>query len=219
MLERIDDLAAAGAEFMFETTLATLTYAQKIPCGGNADMPFRSSICACRQSRRPSIRVRRRVEAGGHGIPEETVRRRFDKSVRYFESAYKSVVDEWYVRDSLEGSFALAESWDRKMSRRLDITTVDAALKRAANKAIAGTREERSGRFQRVKSSMMTSLRYDHDARELHVTFTSGKTYRYLHVPLEVYVALLDAESKGDFFNGNIKEAFAFAKASSRRER
>jgi hypothetical protein len=31
MLERIGDLADAGADFMFETTLATLTYAQKIP--------------------------------------------------------------------------------------------------------------------------------------------------------------------------------------------
>ncbi len=30
MLERIDDLVDAGAEFMFETTLATLSYARKI---------------------------------------------------------------------------------------------------------------------------------------------------------------------------------------------
>ena len=33
------------------------------------------------------------------------------------------------------------------MSRGLDIEKVEAALKRAAHKAIHGTREERSGRF------------------------------------------------------------------------
>jgi len=94
------------------------------------------------------------------------------------------------------------------MSRRLDIEDVDAALQRAANKAVGGTPEERSGRFQRVQSSTVRSIRYDHDARALDVTFTSGRTYRYLNVPLEVYVAFIDAESKGKFFNDNIENAF-----------
>src|SRR5215831_13279983 len=31
MLDRIEELAKAGADFAFETTLATLTYARKIP--------------------------------------------------------------------------------------------------------------------------------------------------------------------------------------------
>jgi hypothetical protein len=33
------------------------------------------------------------------------------------------------------------------MSRRLDMTKAEAAFKRAAHKAVHGTREERSGRF------------------------------------------------------------------------
>jgi hypothetical protein len=37
------------------------------------------------------------------------------------------------------------------MSRGLDIEKVEAALKRAAHKAIHGTREERSGRFLLAK--------------------------------------------------------------------
>ncbi len=101
------------------------------------------------------------------------------------------------------------------MNRRLDIEKVDAAPKRAADKAIHGTREERSGRFQPVQSSMMTSIRYKHDARELDITFTSGKTYRYLEVPVEIYKGLLNAESKGDFFSDNIKDEFNFAEVSN----
>jgi hypothetical protein len=94
------------------------------------------------------------------------------------------------------------------MNRRLDIDDVNAALQRAAKKAVGGTREERSGRFQRVQSSIMRSVRYDHDARALEITFISGQTYRYLNVPLEVYVDFIDAESKGEFFNDNIKDTF-----------
>jgi predicted ABC-type ATPase len=112
MIQRISDLADAGAEFMFETTLSTLTYAQKIPLWRGS----RYSVSLI-YLRLPSVedsiaRVRRRVEAGGHGIPEETIRRRFDKSMSYFESTYKSIVDEWYVWDNVDGGFALAKSWD-----------------------------------------------------------------------------------------------------------
>lgn len=59
-------------------------------------------------------RVRRRVAAGSHGIPEETIRRRFGTSVAYFEEIYKSIVDRWYIFESAEGEFVEAESWNRK---------------------------------------------------------------------------------------------------------
>lgn len=66
-----------------------------------------------------------------------------------------------------------------------------------------------------VQSSMMTFVKYDDDACELDITFTSGKTYRYLSVPLEIYDGLLDAQSKGEFFNDNIKDEFVFAEVRS----
>ena len=114
MLERIDNLVKSGADFAFETTLATLTYAQKIHT-------WRRSGCIVSlvYLRLPTIeasveRVRRRVVAGGHGIPEDIIRRRFGKSSAYFEILYRLLVDKWYIFDSVEGDFALAESWDRK---------------------------------------------------------------------------------------------------------
>ncbi len=57
----------------------------------------------------------------------------------------------------------------------------------------------------------MTRVEYDEKAGELDITFTSGKTYRYRNVPLATYVDLLDAASKGEYFNDNIKDAFAYA--------
>jgi predicted ABC-type ATPase len=60
-----------------------------------------------------SQRVRKRLDAGGHGIPEDVIRRRYEKSLRYLEEIYKPLVDEWYIWDSLEAEFTLAESWDQ----------------------------------------------------------------------------------------------------------
>ena len=114
MLERIEDFAKAGVDFTFETTLATRTYARKIPFWQR-----RGYTVSLIYLRLPSVeasisRVRRRVEAGGHGIPEATIRRRFGKSISYLEKVYKPLVDEWYIWDSLEGAFALAEAWDQR---------------------------------------------------------------------------------------------------------
>lgn len=114
MLERIDELAGAGTDFMFETTLATLTYARKIARWRQSGYSV-SLIYLRLPSVEASIgRVKARIEAGGHGIPEESIRRRFHKSLAYLESVYKSIVDEWYIWDSLDGDFALMQSWDGK---------------------------------------------------------------------------------------------------------
>jgi KTSC domain-containing protein len=68
-----------------------------------------------------------------------------------------------------------------------------------------------------VESSMMTFVKYDDDAGELDITFRSGKTYRYLEVPAEVYDGLLEADSKGEFFNDNIKDDFIYCEVTRRR--
>ncbi|HEY6258872.1 MAG TPA: KTSC domain-containing protein [Xanthobacteraceae bacterium] len=71
----------------------------------------------------------------------------------------------------------------------------------------------------RIQSSVMTFVTYDDDAGELDITFTSGKTYRYRGVPPDIYDGLLDAQSKGAFFNDNIKDAFDFSEVLPRRRR
>jgi predicted ABC-type ATPase len=112
MLATIDRLVGDQAEFMFETTLATLVYAHRIPI-----WKAHGYSIALIYLRLPSIeasidRVRRRVDAGGHFVPEEAIRRRFVRSLDYLDRIYKAVVDEWYVYSSLEGRFELIEAWD-----------------------------------------------------------------------------------------------------------
>jgi hypothetical protein len=62
-----------------------------------------------------------------------------------------------------------------------------------------------------VKSSVIRFFRYDPRERALHITFTSGKTYIYLDVPPKVYDAFLKADSKGEFFNEEIRDQYSFA--------
>jgi predicted ABC-type ATPase len=112
MLRRLDDLAASRQGFAFETTLASLSYARRIPKWQSAGYAV-----ALIYLRLPSVeaaidRVARRVAAGGHAIPEHTIRRRFAKSAEYLERLYKAIVDEWYIWESLEGSFRPLAKWN-----------------------------------------------------------------------------------------------------------
>jgi len=103
------------------------------------------------------------------------------------------------------------------MTRIIDIDKVQEALNRAASG------NNRAGRFRlktkmpRVVSSIMKAVDYDDDSKELDITFVSGKTYRYLDVPPEIYIALLDAESQGQFFNEHIKDEFLYSEVRGRR--
>jgi predicted ABC-type ATPase len=112
MLGRVDELIKAGTDLVLESTLASLTYAQKIPAWQQAGYHVALIYVRLASPDQSIDRVRRRVAAGGHGIPEEIVRRRFRKSLRYLEEYYKPIVDEWEIWDSLEGDFRRAEAWD-----------------------------------------------------------------------------------------------------------
>ena len=109
MLRRMEEFTADRRDFVVETTLAAKSYIDKI--GSWRRIGYHVTLIYLRL---PSAefaveRVSRRVAAGGHNIPESTIRRRYDLGRENLEKHYKSLVDAWYVFDSLEGSFVLAE--------------------------------------------------------------------------------------------------------------
>jgi hypothetical protein len=59
-------------------------------------------------------------------------------------------------------------------------------------------------------SSAIARIDYNAAARELHVTFTSGRHYSYNGVPAEVYFQFCRAVSKGEFFNAMIRDRYTF---------
>jgi predicted ABC-type ATPase len=112
MIRRISRLVEAGADFVIETTLANLTYAQKIPAWQQRGYLVSLVYLRLSSIEESISRVQKRVDAGGHGIPNDVIRRRFGKSLTYFETIYRPIVDEWYVWESREGAFAMINSWD-----------------------------------------------------------------------------------------------------------
>ncbi|MEQ1695031.1 MAG: AAA family ATPase [Hyphomicrobiaceae bacterium] len=112
MLLRISNLVSSNAEFIFETTLASLAYAQKIPHWQAQGYTVHIIYLRLPNAEAAVERVRRRVAAGGHSIPEAVIRSRYAKSLDYLERLYKPIVDEWYVWNSLEGDFKMSEAWD-----------------------------------------------------------------------------------------------------------
>ncbi len=62
-----------------------------------------------------------------------------------------------------------------------------------------------------VESSMLASVGYDPASRTLELEFNSGRVYRYYDVEPEVYVELMEADSKGRYFLSEIRGAYRYA--------
>ena len=100
MLQMIDDRVSAGDSFAFETRLSGRSYAQSIPQW--QAQGYRVELYYLRL---PSAdvavdRVRRRVREGGHNIPEDVIRRRFELGWSNFLFLYRDIVDAWELYDN-----------------------------------------------------------------------------------------------------------------------
>jgi hypothetical protein len=60
-----------------------------------------------------------------------------------------------------------------------------------------------------VESSVLASVLYLPSLRRLEIEFRSGPSYQYSDVPESTYNELLTAESKGAYFNANIRNRFS----------
>ncbi len=68
-----------------------------------------------------------------------------------------------------------------------------------------------------VQSSNIESIGYDQKAATLEIKFHSGDTYQYANVPESVYTSLFNAESKGKYFQANIRGKYEFSKIEDKK--
>ena len=95
MLERLRQLAEQRRTFAFETTLASRSFATWIGglrAGGYAFYLFFYWLPSAEMA---IERVAQRVRSGGHDIPEETVRRRYDGGLQNFFRLYRPLATHW----------------------------------------------------------------------------------------------------------------------------
>lgn len=63
-----------------------------------------------------------------------------------------------------------------------------------------------------VASTNLRAIGYDTETQDLEVHFENGLKYRYRLVPAAVFDGLLNAPSKGQYFNRTIKDRYRFIK-------
>lgn len=100
MLQRLETLSNAGADFAFESTLSARNYTRFLRTCKTKGYTI-NLIYFWLQSPELAIeRVRRRVESGGHNIPEETIRRRYERGRINLIELYLPLCDKWIVYDN-----------------------------------------------------------------------------------------------------------------------
>ena len=60
---------------------------------------------------------------------------------------------------------------------------------------------------ERVESSNLASIGYDANQEILEIEFNHGGIYQFSHVPESIYKGLINASSKGQYFDRKIKKA------------
>jgi lysyl-tRNA synthetase class 2 len=61
-----------------------------------------------------------------------------------------------------------------------------------------------------VESTAIAAIDYDEERTKLQVEFASGEHYVYVGVPAEVHRSFLEADSKGRFFQAEIRDCYPF---------
>ncbi len=100
MLAEIYDHVRKHESFAFETTLSGRGYARHIPAWRKDGFAVKLFFLRLASPELACARVAQRVKAGGHNVPEATIRRRFTAGLRNFEEIYKPIVDEWALYDN-----------------------------------------------------------------------------------------------------------------------
>ncbi|MBI2298027.1 MAG: zeta toxin family protein [Armatimonadetes bacterium] len=100
MLKRLRELAAERADFAFETTLASRSFApwlRELRATGYTVVVLYFWLPSAEMA---IVRVRHRVADGGHAVPEADVRRRYANGMRNLLEIYRPTADRWRVYDN-----------------------------------------------------------------------------------------------------------------------
>ncbi len=115
VLTRMAALEASGRSFAIETTLSSTSYARRFGKWSRLGYWTTLHFIELPSSDHAVERVAQRVAAGGHGVPERDIRRRFERGIRLFEEVFKPLPDRWYHWISDEKGLRLA---DKAQNRR-----------------------------------------------------------------------------------------------------
>ncbi|HEX8835220.1 MAG TPA: zeta toxin family protein [Abditibacteriaceae bacterium] len=100
MLERMQALAKTLTDFAFESTLASRTFASFLQSCKAQGYTIHLLYIWLQNEELAVARVAARVRAGGHAIPEATIRRRYHAGRDNFLKLYLPLADQWRAYDN-----------------------------------------------------------------------------------------------------------------------
>ena len=137
MLLKIRYLLKRGQDFAVETTLATRTLLKTDKMAQSAGYTVTLLYFWLNSPDLAVERVRARVEAGGHNIPEETIRRRYNTGIYYFFNLYAPICERWILADNSQIPFRVIAEGSRN-----DVINIRDEQTYAKIKAIADDRQK-----------------------------------------------------------------------------
>ena len=114
MLRKVNYLFERREDFCIETTLATRSLLKMVR---NAQQKGYYVTVLYFWLNSPDLAVERvafRVRAGGHDIPEETIRRRYKVGLNYLFRYYMQECDKWILADNSEPPFQIVAEGTKK---------------------------------------------------------------------------------------------------------
>jgi predicted ABC-type ATPase len=102
MLRRLDELAASRQDFAFETTLSGNAFLAAMERWRLAGYTIRVVYLWLKSPETAIDRVHARARQGGHTVPDEVIRRRYDRGLRNFAHRYRAAADRWHVYENTD---------------------------------------------------------------------------------------------------------------------
>ncbi|CAN5876902.1 zeta toxin family protein [soil metagenome] len=114
MLNQIKNAINTNQSFAFETTMSGRIWISYLKKARKSGYKIKIYFVFVKSIELSLKRIENRVKFGGHDIPEEIVRRRFDRTFRNFIELYAPLADEWFVIDNSENGKVIAEKNKKK---------------------------------------------------------------------------------------------------------
>ncbi len=100
MLMQINNHMKAGVDFAIETTLSSRHYSALIQKAKNKGYSVSLIFLWLDSFETAKERVRKRVEKGGHDIPPDVIKRRYERGLYNFFNVFISLCDNWILLDN-----------------------------------------------------------------------------------------------------------------------
>ncbi|MCC7299000.1 MAG: zeta toxin family protein [Bacteroidia bacterium] len=121
MLDRLKELASAGRDFAFETTLASRTFVPFLKECKKMGYQVEMLFFYLDNPELARERVNSRVAAGGHNIPDDVIIRRYSRGLDNFLNLYVNLCDQWGVYNNSTGIPVLIANGEKDSIKEIEL--------------------------------------------------------------------------------------------------